>query len=148
MTIVALIDRAKAVPRHGPTPSFPLLRQSQRRPLYRPLIRLLKIRDILFVFNLTTAQQAALLTVADTRATRPRTNTLASCQSKPCPREYCTLCSHATAVDPRRASSTIHQRLGARAEWPRAPEASDWAVVLDEIAGLEFSRRSVLEDRA
>ena len=37
-----------------------------------------------------------------------------------------------------------------RTGWLRAPEASDWAVVqvLDEIAGLALSERSVLADRA
>jgi alpha-1,3/alpha-1,6-mannosyltransferase len=44
--------------------------------------------------------------------------------------------------------SIIDNPPTARTGWLRAPEASDWAVVLDEIAGLEFSERSALADRA
>jgi alpha-1,3/alpha-1,6-mannosyltransferase len=47
--------------------------------------------------------------------------------------------------EPTESIINIDEPTTARTGWLRAPKAPDWAVVLDEIAGLAVSERFALE---
>ena len=107
MTLVILIDRAKSA-----SLSYNIISRPSSRTPIPPFNMTIEDPDILFLLNFTTARRAALLTASSTLALlyTPRTNTLGSCLSKPCP--LGSLYWRATVAGPRRASSTIHRRRG------------------------------------
>ncbi|KAI0282475.1 alpha-1,3-mannosyltransferase ALG2 [Russula aff. rugulosa BPL654] len=102
--------------------------------------------DILFVLNFTTAQRAALLTASSTLALlyTPANEHFGIVPVEAMSSGLPVLACNSGGP----TESIIDNPPTARTGWLRAPEASDWAVVLDEIAGLEFSERSGLADRA
>jgi alpha-1,3/alpha-1,6-mannosyltransferase len=141
MTLVALIDRAKAA-----SLSYTIVSPPSSKTPIPPFNTTTKDPDILFVLNFTTAQRAALLTASSTLALlyTPANEHFGIVPVEAMSSGLPVLACNSGGP----TESIIDNPPTAQTGWLRAPEASDWAVVLDEIAGLEFSERSALADRA
>lgn len=141
MTLVALIDRAKAA-----SLPYTIVSPPSSKTHIPPFNTTTKNPDILFVLNFTTAQRAALLTASSTLALlyTPTNEHFGIVPVEAMSSGLPVLACNSGGP----TESIIDNPPTARTGWLRAPEASDWAVVLDEIAGLEFSERSALADRA
>ena len=141
MTLVTLIDRAKAA-----SLSYTIVSPPSSKTPIPPFNMASENPDILFVLNFTTAQRAALLTASSTLALlyTPANEHFGIVPVEAMSSGLPVLaCNSGGPME-----SIIDNPTTARTGWLRAPEALDWAVVLDEIAGLQFSERSGLADRA
>jgi alpha-1,3/alpha-1,6-mannosyltransferase len=141
MTLVTLIDRAKAA-----SLSYTIVSPPSSKTPIPPFNMTTKDPDILFVLNFTTAQRAALLTASSTLALlyTPANEHFGIVPVEAMSSGLPVLACNSGGP----TESIVDDPPTARTGWLRAPEASDWAVVLDEIAGLEFAERSALADRA
>ena len=141
MTLVILIDRAKSA-----SLSYNIISRPSSRTPIPPFNMTTEDPDILFLLNFTTARRAALLTASSTLAllyTPPNEHfgiVPVEAMSSGLPVLAC------NSGGP--TESIVDDPPTARTGWLRTPEASGWADVLDEIAGLAPSERSALADRA
>jgi alpha-1,3/alpha-1,6-mannosyltransferase len=141
MTLVALIDRAKSA-----SLSYNIISSPSSRTPIPPFNTTTEDPDILFLLNFTTAQRAALLTASSTLALlyTPANEHFGIVPIEAMSSGLPVLACNSGGP----TESIIDEPPTARTGWLRAPEASGWADVLNEIAGLAPSERSDLADRA
>ena len=141
MTLVALIDRAKSA-----SLSYNIVSPPSSKTPIPPFNITTKGPDILFLLNFTTTQRAALLTASSTLALlyTPANEHFGIVPVEAMSSGLPVLACNSGGP----TESVIDDPPAARTGWLRVPSASDWAVVLNEIAGLMPSERSALADRA
>ena len=141
MTLVTLIDRAKSA-----SLSYNIISPPSSRTPIPPFNMTTEDPDILFLLNFTTAQRAALLTASSTLALlyTPANEHFGIVPIEAMSSGLPVLACNSGGP----TESIVDDPPTARTGWLRTPEASSWADVLDEIAGLAPSERSALADRA
>ncbi len=141
MTLVALIDRIKSA-----SLSYNIASPPSSRTLIPPFNTTTKDPDILFLLNFTTGQRAALLTASSTLALlyTPANEHFGIVPVEAMSSGLPVLACNSGGP----TESVINDPPTARTGWLRAPSASDWAVVFNEIAELAPTERSALADRA
>ena len=141
MTLVALIDRAKAA-----SLSYTIVSPPSSRTTIPPFNMSAHDPDILFLLNFTTAQRAALLSAPSTLALlyTPANEHFGIVPIEAMSTGLPVLaCNNGGPTE-----SIVDAPPGERTGWLRTPEAHGWAAALIEIAGLFPSERSALADRA
>ena len=140
MTLVALIDRARAA-----SLSYPIVSPPSSKTTIPPFDMTTKDPDILFLLNFTTAQRAVLLSAPSTLALL---YTPANEHFGIVPVEAMSSGLPVLACDSGGPTESVVDAPGERTGWLRAPSAQGWAAALVEIAGLSPSERTALADRA
>jgi alpha-1,3/alpha-1,6-mannosyltransferase len=141
MTLVALIDRIKSA-----SLSYNIVSPPSSRTPIPPFNTTTEDPDILFLLNFTTGQRATLLTASSTLALlyTPANEHFGIVPVEAMSSGLPVLACNSGGP----TESIINDPPTARTGWLRAPSASDWAVVLNEIAELAPTERSALADRA
>lgn len=141
MTLVALIDRAKAA-----SLSYTIVSPPSSRTTIPPFNVTAHDPDILFLLNFTTAQRAALLSAPSTLALlyTPANEHFGIVPIEAMSSGLPVLACNSGGP----TESIVDDPPGERTGWLRTPEAHGWAAALIEIAALPPFERSALADRA